>query len=193
MAKRWLIIGALVAALVVGYLIFQDQIDYDWVDSLGGGGSSPKKESHLLTSEEARAQQLLPQVQTALQQVQDALRAEGIDTYIGSTRRNQAEQDANVAKGVSATKNSWHLLGRAVDLYPKVNGQPDLQGKNVDLFRRMHEVAAQYGWRGLAFNPDGSKRYINTVKGKVWDGGHIEFPEGMTFAQAARAGGSNVG
>lgn len=195
MVKWGPIAVVLVAAAAVGYLLFRksEDDDYSWLDHLPIGGNSVA-EKPLLTSEQARAQQLLPQVQRALQQLQDALRAEGIDTYIGSTKRTEAQQAAVLAKGTSSTKNSWHLLRRAVDLYPRdpKTKQPDLNGKNVALFKRMHDLAVKFGWRGLAFNPDGSKRYITTSKGKVWDGGHLEFPEGMTFAQAAKAGGYNA-
>jgi hypothetical protein len=144
-----------------------------------------------MTSEEARAQQLVPAAYVALSRLRAALLALGIRVYVGSTRRTESEQDANVAKGVSATKQSWHLLGRGVDLYPydPSTGKPDLQGRRVELFQRMHSEAAKLGWHGIAFNPDGTKRYITTTKdGKkkqVWDGGHLEFREGMTFAQAA--------
>jgi hypothetical protein len=73
-----------------------------------------------------------------------------------------------------------------VDLYPidPETGQPDLNGKRTELFRIMHERAELHGWRGIAFNADGTKRYLNTSKGRVWDGGHLEFPEGLTWAQA---------
>lgn len=156
------------------------------------------KPGGLLTSEQARAQQLVPAAQIALARTQEALRDEfDIDTYVGSVRRNSAQQAANVAKGVSATQRSWHLLDRAVDLYPKLpDGKPDLDGKQTEKFRTMHEVAKRFGWRGLAFNSDGSKRYIITTKDgkqhKVWDGGHIEFPEGMTWEQASHQKGGAV-
>jgi hypothetical protein len=154
-------------------------------------GLSVKKGS-LLSSEQARLEQLIPAAQAALRSLIAALEGEGIDLYVGSTRRNPAQQASIVAKGNSATQHSWHLLGRGVDVYPRVDGQPDLAGKNLDLFRRIHAVAPRFGWRGLAFNPDGSKRYITGTKGKIWDGGHLEFPEGMTWAQAAAAGSSKV-
>jgi hypothetical protein len=162
------------------------------VDELPPSGLVAKTGS---SSEQARAQQLIPAAQVALRDLQERLETvHGIRTYVGSTRRRQAEQDANVAKGVSATKNSWHLLGRGVDLYPydPTTGKPDLPGKQIELFRTMHLEAAKFGWRGLAFNQDGSRRYITTTKGKVWDGGHLEFPEGMTFAQASHQKGGGL-
>jgi hypothetical protein len=142
-----------------------------------------------------RLNNLQPKVKIALENTLKELRASGIDCFIGSTLRSNATQAAKVASGNSATKQSWHLgfpsdgKARAVDLYPLLpNGKPDLNGTQIEKFRMMHKVAAKHGFRGLAFNPDGSKRYINTSKGKIWDGGHIEFPEGLTFAQAMSKG-----
>lgn len=179
-----------------------------WHWALGGGGlllmggavakkvtTSAPKSGGLLTSEQARAQQLIPPAQVALAHLQAELSDRyGIDTYVGSVRRTPKQQAGNVAKGVSATQHSWHLLDRAVDLYPLLDdGKPDLNGKLWDTaFRRMHIVAAQFGWRGLAFNTDGTRRYITTTKGKVWDGGHIEFPEGMTWEQASHQKGGGL-
>jgi hypothetical protein len=48
----------------------------------------------------------------------------------------------------------------------------------------MHEIAKGYGLTSLAFNSDGTKRYIKTTKGQVWDAHHFEYREGQTFAQA---------
>jgi hypothetical protein len=169
------------AALVGGALVLNQR------DPTPAPGALAVKTGGLLTSEQARAQQLIPAAQSALERLQaDLLTNYHLGTYVGSTRRNPAEQAAIVAKGASATQHSWHLLGRGVDLYPIApDGKPDLPGKHLELFRTMHQVATRYGWRGLAFHPDGTKRYIETVKGKVWDGGHLEFPEGMTYALAA--------
>lgn len=128
---------------------------------------------------------LLPQVRDRLAELRRRLEAMGIKTLVGSTKRTPAQQESVVAGGTSATTRSWHVLGRAVDLYPYgPDGKADLDGRYVDRFRTMHAEAAKLGFRGLAFNADGSKRYITTSKGKVWDGGHLEFPEGMTYAQA---------
>lgn len=143
--------------------------------------------------EEANRQALIPSARAAL----DSLRLEleqqhGIKTFVGSTRRTPAEQAVKVEANLSTTNNSWHLLGRAVDLYPidPKTGQWDSAGRTWDtLFRKMHELAPRHGWRGLAFNPDGSRRYLVMRDGsRKWDGPHLEFPEGMTFAQAQRKG-----
>ncbi len=128
---------------------------------------------------------LLPQVRDALAELRRRLKAKGIDTMVGSTKRTPAQQEGVIADGASATTRSWHLLGRAVDLYPfGPDGKADLAGKYTDRFRTMHAEAKALGFRGLAFNADGSKRFITTSKGQTWDGGHLEFPEGMTYAQA---------
>lgn len=159
---------------------------------LAGGGVVAVKVAGS-ASEKAKLDALLPQVRAAFERVRARLAARGIKVLVGSTRRTDDQQAAIVAAGNSATSHSWHLLGRAVDVYPYgPDGKADLDGRHVELFRALHEEAAKEGFRGLAFNADGSKRYINGTKGPVWDGGHIEFPEGMTWAAAAKAAGIKV-
>lgn len=147
--------------------------------------------------EASRRAKLLPQVRLAY----DALRAElaalhGIELLLVSTRREQLEQDAKVAAGLSATRDSWHLLGRALDVQtgrPNAAGEIvwDAKGKDVESYRTLHRVAPRYGFRGTpngsAFGPDGSPAYIKTSSGKVWDAGHLEFREGYASVAAARA------
>lgn len=137
---------------------------------------------------------LLPQVRDALAELRRRLDAKGVPTFVGETLRTADYQATKVADGKSATQNSWHLLGRAVDLYPVIAGTnaPDLNGSDVERFRTMHDEASKLGFRGLAFNLDGTKRYLTTSSGKVWDAGHLEFPEGMTFAQAQAAGARGI-
>jgi len=121
--------------------------------------------------------------------------AKGIRLFTGSTRRTSEQQAAVVAKGTSAVKTaSWHQSGRAVDAYPidPVTGKPDLAGKNAGAFRQMHQEWAKLGGSGLAYSPypDGPMRYLTTSKGKVWDGGHLEYHGGYPTALAAlRASG----
>lgn len=128
---------------------------------------------------------LLPHVRDALAELRRRLDAEGIRTFVGQTLRSIEYQRTLVGKA-SDTLDSWHLLGRAVDLYPynPDTGQPDLPGKRIDLFRRMHDVAKTLGFEGIAFNADGSLRRL---KSGAVDLGHLQFRDGMTFAQAARA------
>jgi len=141
-------------------------------------------------AEEARRQLLIPSARLAL----DGLRLEleeqhGIQTFVGSTLRTPSEQSVLVAGKASDTNQSWHLLGRAVDLYPidPATGKPDLDGRRGELYLQMHRVAPNWGWRGIAYADlaTGKKKYL---KSGVWDGGHLEFPEGMTWAQASTVG-----
>lgn len=175
--KTKVLIGLGILFVIV--LVFRDKVSKGVVSAV-----ETIKNASETSTEKKRIEGLVPSAQQALRELRERLSAIGIRTLVGQTLRNVSEQNAVVSSGNSATKNSWHLVGRGVDLYPYDGDKPDLNGKRIDLFRTMHAEASKLGWRGLAFNPDGSKRYITTNKGKVWDGGHLEFPEGMTFAQA---------
>lgn len=129
---------------------------------------------------------LLPEVRAKVEELQRSLRLKGIDTRVGSTLRVLSEQQALAHAGKSSTgSQSWHLLGRAVDLYPidPATGKADIHGHNTNLFWRMHQEAKRLGFRGIAFDDKGNKRYITTTKikdgkpvqVKVWDGGHLEY------------------
>lgn len=161
----------------------------------GGGTVAIVKTSN---SEAAKLGKLLPHVRARLERVRAALAARGIQTFVGQTLRTPEYQETRVASGNSATSKSWHLafpdpLGgpdgaRALDMYPidPATGKPDLDGKRVDLFKAMHDAGAVEGFQNLAFTADGSKRYITTNKGKIWDGGHMEYREGLSW-DAAKA------
>jgi hypothetical protein len=199
MPRKWLylFIGLGIVG-VIGFLL-RDKLKSwagwsDTVDDLLSQDWSPVPERKSMGSEAAKIGALVPAARDALVSLRKRLDGMGIKTLVGSTRRTDSEQASNVEKGVSATQNSWHLLGRGVDLYvyDDKTGIPDLNGVRLDLYRTMHAEAAKLGWTGLAFNPDGSKRYITTKTGKVWDGGHLQFTQGMTFAQA-KAAGESVG
>ncbi len=143
-----------------------------------------------LLTQAQRLAALRPEAREALINVRSDLMAQGIPTYVGSTHREAPEQAKKVAAGLSATNHSWHLLDLAVDLYPLLpSGKPDLNGTNIELFRKMHAVAAKHGFSGLAFNSDGSIRRITTMKNgveqKTWDGAHLEYRNGMTWNEAA--------
>lgn len=133
----------------------------------------------LTTTDEERIARLSPETQGAAMQLLAALAARGISVKVGQTFRTPADEKAAIDADRSAvTSHSWHELGRAWDLYPidPGTGSPDMKGANLDLFRAMHETAAQLGWRGLAFDADGNRRYITTRSGKrIWDGGHLEW------------------
>lgn len=121
---------------------------------------------------------LLPGVRTALETLLRALAAVGIRVKVGQTGRTPAAQARVFDAGRSATRSGQHQKGRAVDLYPidPSTGFPDYAGRNLDVFRRMHQIATALGWRGLAFNADGSPRYLTNADGRrFWDGGHLEW------------------
>jgi len=137
-------------------------------------------------SAQARIAKLLPQVQEALYATIDGLQSQGIDVHVGETLRTESQQQSIVQGGASATNRSWHRLGRAIDVYP-INpdtGEPDLAGKRTDLFIALHKEAMSHGFTNISFNADWTKRFITTNKGKIWDGGHIQYTEGLTWDQA---------
>jgi hypothetical protein len=142
--------------------------------------------------EAANRLELLPQVRDALDAVRAELAAEGIETFIGSTYRTVEQQAAAVANRASDTEQSWHRLRRAVDLYPidPETGFWDGEGRTWDtLFRRMHDVAAAHGFRGIAFVGPGGQGARKFLSSGRWDGGHLEYREGLTWAAAAEAQG----
>lgn len=152
----------------------------------------------LTTTDESRLSSMQPDAQAAARQLIAALAADGIRVKVGQTFRTPAQEKAVIDAGRSAVKtHSWHELGRAMDLYPfnPDTGKPDLDGERVDVFARMHQIAGEMGWRGIAFNSDGSKRLITNAKGqKIWDGGHLEWrsPYG-SIAEAVAAEGAAFG
>ena len=174
------------------------------VDAIDEGGGIVDalidKATLVTTSEAARMLGLQPDVGAALNTLIAALAADGLNVYVGQTLRTKAQEQANVDAGKTAAglKYSWHSIGRAVDLYP-INpdtGKPDLAGKRIDLFQRMHAKAKELGWRGIAFLPDGVTKWIITnSKGKgIWDGGHIEWRSPhATIAAAISAEGPAYG
>lgn len=136
--------------------------------------------------ENKRLDELLPEVKEAFQKGYAECETAGIKLQIGRTYASQETQDA-VNPANTGTSNSWHTLRRAVDvLCYGPDGSLDGTGKFWDsTYRRMHEIFAKYGFTNIAFNSDGTKRYITTKAGtKTWDGGHLQFTSGMTYAQA---------
>lgn len=147
--------------------------------------------------EAARRATLVASAQLAL----DGMRLEleeqhKIRTFIGQTRRTNSDQAIRVKQGRSDTADSWHLEGidRAVDLYPidPATGDPDFNAKLPDsVWLIVHQVAAKWGFnvpfRDLA---TGRRKFL---KSGSWDGGHLEYREGLTFAVAKAAAGGAVG
>jgi hypothetical protein len=154
-------------------------------------------------SEAARRARLLPQVRSAFDGLRNELSAvHGIELILVSTRRTQAEQDAKVAAGLSAAKDSWHLLGRALDVQTARRNKEgkliaDPLGDDVVSYQRLHEVAKGYGFRGVPngspFTGDGKKAYISTSSGKVWDVFHLEYAERFKTVAEARKADQKVG
>lgn len=145
-------------------------------------------------AENTRLNGLIPEARTGYIILADMCKARGLRLFLGSTLRTAQQQQEAKASGHSTQPISWHMIGRACDVYPVAGIEPDMNGKHMDLFRVMHEEAKKIGWHGLAFNDDGSKRYINTLKGKVWDGGHLEWRAGYaTLAEAIKTEGPAFG
>jgi hypothetical protein len=142
-------------------------------------------------AEAARRETLIGAAKAALDGLREELeRDHGIQTFIGQTRRTPAEQAIARAENKSDTDNTWHFLDRAIDLYPiGPDGKPDHNAKLPDsVWLQMHRTAAAWAFtvpfRDLA---TGKRKYL---KNGNWDGGHIEYREGLTFAQAERIKGS---
>jgi hypothetical protein len=152
----------------------------------------------LTSTDESRLSQLEDGTQAQVRGLIQDLANEGISVHVGTTLRTPAQEKAAIDAGRSAQKkDSWHEIGRAVDLYPidPDTGSADLKGVRDDLFQRMHALARARGFRTLAYEADGvTRHYLNTSKGKTWDGGHIEWrdPYG-TLAEAIQAEGPLYG
>ncbi len=187
------VLGLTVVAVVVAYWLIEGGADSVGIadDSDVGYDINAAGDAlaNLTTSEETRLEQLEPETQALVRQLLDQMAAQGIRVFVGSTSRTIAQEKADVAAGKSSKGQtySWHMIGRAVDLYP-INpdtGKPDYQGVRNDLYQTLAAVATGLGFRSLAYNGDGSRHYLQTIKGSVWDGGHIEFRGGYSSLLAA--------
>jgi peptidoglycan LD-endopeptidase CwlK len=72
-----------------------------------------------------RLSKLAPNTKVAAMKFYDYCIKNKIDILIVQTVRTLEEQKANVAKGVSQTLKSYHLVGQALDFVPIVNGDDD--------------------------------------------------------------------
>ena len=85
--------------------------------------------------------------------------------------RTQTEQDALVRKGVSKTRQSFHIGGNAIDVVPLINGKMDWDSK---------EAQAAYAEIDQAMSAAATK--LKTPIGpeheqlKSWDPGHYSIP-----------------
>lgn len=175
--RAWILVALVVALLLVG----------------GGIYVAGRK---LGETEASRLQTLQSRVRLAFEAGRAELSAvHGIELVVVSTRRNQDQQNAKIEAGQSATKNSWHLLDRAVDVQTarKIAGKyiPDPDAKDLDSYRKLHAVMKRHGFQGTpngaAFNADGSVRTFKNASGKtISDVGHLEFTDGLTFAAAQK-------
>jgi hypothetical protein len=181
--RDWVLIGiAVILAVVAATIMFPDSVGYV-VDSIGDAFVT------LTTSEESRLAQLEPETQDKVRELLGRMQAQGVTIHVGQTFRTSAEEKAAIEEGRSAVKsNSWHESGRAADLYPidPDTLQPDTAGKRVDLFRQMQQEAVSMGFHQLAFDTTTwEKRFLTTSKGKIWDGGHVEWHGGYASATDA--------
>ena len=194
-------IGLIVGLGIAAWLLDTEVSDVSLLDSVGDWFVQ------LTTTEEARIAQLQPEVQTELRSLLGLLFEAGVPVEVGQTLRTSAQEKALIEAGKTSGSLtvSWHQLGRAVDMYP-INPETGVADRNafrnateealrIERFRRMHEIAALRGWRGIAFNADGTRRFISNSKGqKIWDGGHLEWRSPYdTIAQAVQAEGANYG
>ena len=163
---------------------------------VGGAAVALRKFS---ASEESRLAKLRPHVRAAFEQLRAYCAGQGIQIYVIDTVRTADQQDAKIAAGQSATKNSWHRLGRAVDFQVQIKDpaggmMADYKATDAASYRKVHDAAPLFGFHGIPngspFTADGKPAHITTASGgKIWDVYHLEFSEGMTFAQAAARDG----
>lgn len=177
------VLGLTVAAIAIAYWLIEggaDSVGIDDDSDIGYDINSAGDALATITStDEGRLEQLEPQTQSLVRQLLDQMAGQGISVSVGSTGRTIAQEKAAVENGKSSKGQtySWHMIGRAADLYP-INpdtGKPDYNGVRDDLFSTMAGIATSLGFRSLAYNSDGSRHYLTTVKGPVWDGGHVEY------------------
>lgn len=134
----------------------------------------------MTNAETLRMQQLEMVTQGKVWSLIDMMADRGFDVFVGATRRTPAEVEAARLAGRSSAKQtrSWHELGRAADLRPrKKDGGPnyDTGPESLPFWRALQTCAEATGMRCLAFRPDGSKLLLDTVNGKRWDPGHVEW------------------
>lgn len=123
---------------------------------------------------------LLPHVREQVEALIRQCEAQGVSLAVGNTLRTAAKQAQNVAAGRAMTSRSWHLLGRAADLYVRLpGGKLDVRATNRAAYELMHQEAKKLGFRVLGFKP---------FRNGTVDPYHVEWRDGMTWDQAAKAG-----
>lgn len=78
--------------------------------------------------------------------VVEAIKITKQDFIVLDGLRTEQEQAKNVARGVSKTKNSYHLYGLAVDLVAYVDGKVSWEERHyVEIIKAMETVSKKYG------------------------------------------------
>jgi hypothetical protein len=194
MKLRYLVLLLVLAAVLILYTVNPDGVEQavaDATDSIVGALRD------LTSSEITRRLTLQDSARDAYDALVAAAAARGIEIFLASAGRSPDEQKAALAAGASSTSHSWHLLGLAVDYYVRdpETGKWDKDGRQEELYRTVAlELAAPLGWGNLAFNADGSPRYLTNAQGKRYrDIGHLQLTGGRTWAQAANDLGYTMG
>lgn len=188
----WLYLAGGVAGVFGLRWLYQQTTGDDPLDILGDDLVA------LTSTDDQRIQQMQPDAAAAVYALVQNLSDQGISVHVGQTLRTAAAEKKAIADGKSAeTTYSWHEIGRAVDMYPidPNTGKPDMDGVRDDLFQKMVAAALPLGFRSLAYEADGvTRHYIQTSKGPVWDGGHLEYRSPYSsLAQAIAAEGAAYG
>lgn len=136
----------------------------------------------MTASDHKKLAKLLPHVRERVEALIAACEARGVRLMVGNTARNAAKQLEHVKAGRAATVKSWHLLGRAADLYVLHGKVADTKATDRASYAIMHEEARRLGFRVFGF------RVLRKRDGRTFtDPYHVEWRDGMTWDEAARA------
>jgi peptidoglycan L-alanyl-D-glutamate endopeptidase CwlK len=106
-----------------------------------------------------------------------ALELSTVDFGVREGVRTQEQQDHYVSIGVSKTRNSRHITGHAVDLYPSV--LPEDWGKNPSVFlpmlRAVKKAGDELGVK-LRFGINWKNDPDAKIETKFIDAPHVEIP-----------------
>lgn len=155
-----------------------------------------KRSVHVSMSaaERRRISQLAPDARAAYEAFLYTAAARGIRIYTGRTQGTLAKTAAHNQAGRSDATISWHDLTppRAIDIqvYSPTTGRRISSPKTrveIALYLKVLRLAESRGFRQIAFNADGSRKYL---KSGAWDPYHLSFRGPYrTIAAAARATG----
>lgn len=164
--KRWLLILLVLALLATGGAIVVRE---------------------LTKTEAARLQTVQPQVRAAYERLRALLEQRGVESFVVSAGRTAEQQAAKVAAKLSDTNNSWHRLGRALDLWLRRRGESDWDknARDAALYAELRDAAPLAGFSTIAWRQTSSGWEKKYLSGGAWDAGHIQFTEGLKFADAA--------